>query len=110
MSLDYSIATPTPALKGFIYFLSWICYLIQFSWNLRLLDICWPFDRKVDDVEAPGQPWFSSEFWVPPALAGIVYLVTPPKALEKDVPKCLQQEMKASKSMRSKSVIKAKDV
>jgi hypothetical protein len=71
MSVDYSIATPTPALKGFIYFLSWICYLIQFSWSLRLLDICWPYKRNADDVEAPGQPWFSKEFWVPPALQAL---------------------------------------
>jgi len=97
MSLDYSVIKPTLGWQAVIYVLGWICYVIQIAWAFRLLEICAPQLLEDEQPEAAGQPWWPKEWCVPPAFQACVYLVAPPKRLERGQT-CLQQEMKAAKS------------
>merc|ERR1719362_1228281 len=99
MSLDYSILPQNDGIRVFIYILSWICYLIHAAWTLRMLDLASPVKRSEEQPEEPGQPWWPSEWAVPPAFAAAVYLVAPPKKVEAGQT-CIQQEMKAARRAR----------
>jgi len=100
MSIDYSVLTPTIGWQTFIYFLSWICYLIQFFWAIRLYSLAAPMTRARDMQEQPGQPWWPKEWALPPAFEDALYMVSAPKFLEPGQPTCLQQEMKAGKGQQ----------
>merc|ERR1719362_1385311 len=99
MSLDYSILPQNDGIRVFIYILSWICYLIHAAWTLHMLDLASPVKRSEEQPEEPGQPWWPSEWAVPPAFAAAVYLVAPPKKVEAGQT-CIQQEMKAARRAR----------
>jgi hypothetical protein len=95
MSLDYSIIAPSTGWKAIIYVLSWICYIIQFLWALRIFDISRPAESAVPAMDQPGLPQYPPEWKLPPALAGACYIVAPPTKLEGF--SCIQQEMKSAK-------------
>jgi len=94
MSIDYSVLTPTVGWQTLIYFLSWICYLIQFAWAIRLYSLAAPMRQEKDMQEQPGQPWWPAKWPLPPAFEDALYMVAAPKYSEQS---CLQQEMKAGK-------------
>mmetsp|Transcript_27076 Transcript_27076/g.58967 ORF Transcript_27076/g.58967 Transcript_27076/m.58967 type:complete len:786 (-) Transcript_27076:78-2435(-) len=96
MNIDYSVLTPTPFLQGFIYFLSWVGYVIQFLWSLRLLQLASPQCSSQDAPDLPGQPWAPKEWPVPPAFERSVYVVAAPRTVDPTQP-CILQEMKAAR-------------
>jgi len=99
MSIDYSVLEPTVGWQSFIYFLSWICYLIQFAWAIRLYDLAAPARMPKDMQEQPGQPWWPSEWPLPPAFHDAIYMVSAPRYLDPSQ-SCIQQEMKAAKGQQ----------
>jgi len=103
MTLDYSILPVSAFIQGFIYFLSWICYAIQFAWAIRLYDLAAPQAQVQEREEVAGRPWWPAEWPLPPAFEDAVYMVGAPKTMDPSMP-CLQQEMKAAKGKRAYEV------
>jgi len=97
MTLDYSVLTPTTDLRRFILFLSWPCYIIEILWAFRMLEICAPCRVPERPDTDPGHPWWPEEWWLPTCFQHALYVVSPPKQLEKGRPgtQCLLLEMKA---------------
>lgn len=98
MSIDYSVLQPSVFWQALIYFLSWICYVLQFVWGLRLYELAAPKEQQ-EVSERPGQPWWPSEWHLPPAFADTVYMVAAPKHLEPGHT-CLMQEMRAGRGTK----------
>eukprot|EP00933_Yihiella_yeosuensis_P065678 TRINITY_DN6962_c0_g2_i1.p1 TRINITY_DN6962_c0_g2~~TRINITY_DN6962_c0_g2_i1.p1 ORF type:complete len:803 (+),score=197.65 TRINITY_DN6962_c0_g2_i1:245-2653(+) len=101
LSLDYSIAKYNSGIVAFIYFISWICYIIQFAHTIRLYDLCSPRQQS-QMPEAAGQPWYPAEWSLPQVFAGVTYIVAPPSELEPGE-HCLTLAMKAGKGARAEA-------
>lgn len=99
MTIDYSIITPSQGAMIFVYFLSWICYLIQFAWAIRCFDLASPRVQMKEKPESAGEPWWPVEWPVPPAFEHAFYLVAAPKSLAAGQT-CLMTEMKAAKGQK----------
>jgi len=95
MSFEYSILEPSAGIKALIYVIAWTAYAIHFAWALRMYDIAYPVSM-VERAEVASQPWWPSEWWLPPAFQHALYLVAAPKKVDDDQ-SCLQQEMKMAK-------------
>ncbi|CAE8658443.1 unnamed protein product [Polarella glacialis] len=101
MSLDYSVATPSSGLVAFIYFLSFVVYLIHFLWSVRMYQLAQPHPQA--ELPDDSGPWCPPEWQLPRAFLMSSCIVSPPKSLEPGVPTCLQLEMKAKGSRGASS-------
>jgi hypothetical protein len=102
MSFDYSVIKPTGGVVFFIFVCAWINYVVFFLWSIRTFQLAQPH-AQAELPEAPGQPWWPAEWWLPRAFAQNIYIVAPPKHLEPGQT-CLQQEMKAAKGAKGLTV------
>jgi hypothetical protein len=81
-------------LKAFIYVIAWILLLIHVAWAFRMYDLATPVMHS-ERRDVATQPWWPAEWWVPTAFQHVLYLVAPPKHVEKGQT-CLQQEMRCA--------------
>jgi len=101
MTVDYSVLSPAWTAQAFIYALSWVAYVIQFAWAIRLYDLAAPKAQLAEREEVPGQAWWPVEWPLPPAFQDALYMVSAPKSVDQP---CLQQEMKAAKGKAAHEV------
>lgn len=96
MSWEYSAVRSGGGWIALIYVLSWICYASQFFWIVKLYDLTEPTEQG-EHPDVAGRAWWPEDWLMPPAFNGSLYLVAPPRVLDKAVPHCLLIEMKAAR-------------
>jgi len=75
----------TPGAQQLGFVLVFIAYAIQIVYTLWLLKICAPSRYAPDVAESPGAAWWPKEWLLPSSFQHALWLVAPPKELEKGV-------------------------
>mmetsp|Transcript_764 Transcript_764/g.1842 ORF Transcript_764/g.1842 Transcript_764/m.1842 type:complete len:1050 (-) Transcript_764:240-3389(-) len=70
----------------------------HFMFALRMLDLAWPYHfLETDMPEKPGRAWWPASWRLPPSFTKALWIIAPPKKLERDVSSCLMNEAEALK-------------
>eukprot|EP00929_Paragymnodinium_shiwhaense_P020135 TRINITY_DN13519_c0_g1_i1.p1 TRINITY_DN13519_c0_g1~~TRINITY_DN13519_c0_g1_i1.p1 ORF type:complete len:1075 (+),score=263.15 TRINITY_DN13519_c0_g1_i1:145-3369(+) len=92
ITLDYR-AVYTPLGVLFTWAFVFATFLGHLLFCLRLLDLAWPYHYRETDMEdEPGKAWVPASWKLPPAFTKALWVIAPPKHLEKGQ-HCLLNEM-----------------